>query len=141
MSTRWTLLLALCGLCCAALATALDTVSLARELVSIKSGYVEKKKQLEELRIRAYQPILLKAVGKGPAWKPGHPNWAETEQRINTEWRKHYLDHHTRIGRDTSYGWMDEALARDYARAFNADELGALSVFYRSPAGSTLLAL
>lgn len=141
LSIRWNLLLALCGLCWAALATAQDTVSLARELVSIKGGYIEKKKQLEELRIRAYLPILLKAVGKGPAWKPGHPNWAETEQRIHTEWRKLYLDHHTRIGRDTGYGWMDEALARDYARAFSADELGALNVFYRSPAGSAVLAL
>ena len=130
----------LLALCCASLAHAQDTASDARELVTIKGGYADKKKHLEELRIRAYVPILLKAVGKGPAWKPGHPNWAETERRIADEWRKLYLDYLTRMGRDTGYGWMDDALAREYARLFSAEELGALRAFYRSAAGSALLA-
>ena len=132
---------ALLGLFCANFAHARDTAVLARELVTIKGGYVDKKRHLEEVRIRAYIPILLKAVGKGPAWKPGHPNWAETERRIAAEWRKLYLDYLTRMGRDTGYGWMDDALAREYARLFSADELGALVDFYRSAAGSALIAL
>ena len=118
--------------------------TLARELVTVKGGYVEKKKLFEELRIRAYVPILLKAAGKGPSWKPGHPNWAETEQRIAEEWRKHYLDYMARMRRiehDGSYPWMDVVLEREYARVFNADELAALLSFYRSPAGTALLAL
>ncbi len=134
----------LLALCCATLAHAQDSAALARELVNIKGGYAEKKKHLEEVRIRAYIPILLKAVGKGPSWKPGHPNWLPTEQRIAEEWRKHYLDHLARTGRiasDRHYGWMDDALAREYARVFNADELGALTVFYRTATGGALLAL
>ncbi len=135
---------------CATLAQAQNTATLARELVTLKGGYADKKKQFEEVRIRAYVPMLLKAVGKGAAWKPGHPNWAETEQRIAGEWRQYYLDHLARMGRigpigsigpEPLYGWMDEALAREYARLFDADELGALLIFYGSPAGGTLLAL
>ena len=131
----------LLALCCAAFVHAQDTTALARELVTIKGGYTDKKKHLEEVRIRAYIPILLKAVGKGPTWKPGHSNWAEAEQRIAEEWRKHYLDYLARLGRDTSYGWMNDALAREYARLFSADELGTLLNFYRSAAGGALLAL
>jgi len=131
----------LLAVCCATFAQAQDTATLARELVTLKGGYADKKKYLEEVRIRAYIPILLKAVGKGPTWKPGHPNWAETERRITEEWRKYYLDYLTRMGRDTGYGWMDDALTREYARVFNAEELGALLNFYRSPAGGSLLAL
>jgi hypothetical protein len=126
---------------CAGLAHAQDAAALARELVTIKGGYADKKKHLEEVRIRAYIPILLKAVGKGPTWKPGHPNWAETERRIADEWRKLYVDYLARMGRDTSYLWMDDALAREYARTFSTDELGELVRFYRTAAGGTLLAL
>jgi hypothetical protein len=133
--------LTLLVLFCAACAQAQDTSGLARELVTIKGGYVDKKRHLEEVRIRAYIPILLKAVGKGPAWKPGHPNWAETERRIAEEWRKLYLDYLTRMGRDTGYGWMDDALVREYSRLFSTEELGVLLGFYRSAAGSALIAL
>ena len=136
--------LTLLALCCATVAQAQDTATLARELVTIKGGYADKKKYLEEVRIRTYIPILLKAVGKGPAWKPGHPNWAETERRIAEEWRKHYLDYLTRMGRighDSGYGWIDDALAREYARIFSTEELGTLLNFYRSPAGASLLAM
>jgi len=132
------ILLAVCSI---PIARAQDAAALARELVTVKGGYAAKKKQLEELRIRAYIPILLKAVGKGPAWKPGHPHWPDTEQRIAEEWRKHYADHLARIGRDTGYGWMDDALAQEYAKVFNAEELAALLALYRSAAGTTLLAL
>ena len=90
-----------------------DAATLARELVTVKGGYVEKKRHFEEIRIRAYVPILLKAVGTGPAWKPGHPNWADTEQRIAEEWRKYYLEYLAHMGRDTSYSWVDGVLARD----------------------------
>jgi len=133
-------LLMLLGLC-STVAPAQDTAALARELVTVKGGYAEKKREFEELRIRAYIPILLKAVGKGPAWKPGHPNWAETERRIAEDWRKLYVDYLARTGRGAGYGWMDEALAREYVRAFSADELTALLKFYRSPAGGALVAL
>lgn len=134
----------LLALCCAVTAHAQDHAPFARELITLKGSYTEKKKQFEEVRIRAYVPILLKAVGKGPAWKPGHPNWAETEKRIAEQWRKHYQDYLARTGRITSevgYAWMDDALAREYARVFSADELGALLTFYRSPAGGALLTL
>ncbi|MEQ1773310.1 MAG: DUF2059 domain-containing protein [Burkholderiales bacterium] len=131
----------LLALSCAAGAYAQDATTLAQNLVTIKGGYSGKKILLEEVRIRAYIPILLKAVGKGPAWKPGHPNWAATEQRIAEEWRKHYLDYLSRMGRDTSYRWMDDALVREYARVFNADELRVLLAFYRTAAGVTLLQL
>ena len=131
----------LLALCCSTVAHAQETTTLARELVTIKGGYADKKLLLEELRIRAYIPILLKAVGKGAAWKPGHPNWADTERRIAAEWRKLYVDYLTRMGRDTSYAWMDDALAREYARLFSAEELDALLGFYRSAAGSVLLTM
>lgn len=114
---------------------------LAQELVALKGGYIDKKRDVEELRIRAYIPFLLKAVGKGPAWKPGHPNWESLERRIAGEWRKHYTDHMARMGRDTSYVWMDDAIAREYARLFSADEINALLDFYRSEPGAVLLAL
>lgn len=127
-------------LCCT-LAAAQDAAALARELVTIKGGYVEKKRHLEDVRIRAYIPILLKAVGKGQAWKPGHPNWVETERRIAEEWRTLYVEYLTRLGRDVSYHWMDEVLAREYTRAFSDQELAALLKFYRSPAGETLISL
>ncbi len=140
MLGRLTFLLLL-ALGCAAFAHAQDTATLARELVSVKGGYVGKKRQLEEMRIRAYIPILLKAVGKGAVWKPGHPHWAETERRITSEWRTLYADHMARIGRDASFIWIDEALAREYARLFSAQELEALLQFYRSAAGIALLAL
>jgi len=133
--------LTLLVLFCAAYAHAQDTTGLARELVTLKGGYVDKKRHLEEVRIRAYIPILLKAVGKGPAWKPGHPNWAETERHIAEEWRRLYLDYQARMGRDTGYGWMNDALAREYAKQFNTEELGALIDFYRSSAGGVLIAL
>jgi hypothetical protein len=128
-------------LLCVGFTQAQDAATLARDLTILKGGYADKKKHLEELRIRAYIPILLKAVGKGPTWKPGHPNWADTERRISDEWRSHYLGYLARMGRDTNFGWMDEALAREYARVFNIDELAVLVNFYRSSAGSALLAL
>lgn len=132
---------ALLFLCCSTFTHAHDTAALARELVTIKGGYADKKKHLEELRIRAYIPILLKAVGKGPAWKPGHPHWAETERRIAEDWRKHYLDYLARMGRDASYGWMDDTLAQEYAKVFSGEEFSALLALYRSTAGGALLAL
>lgn len=135
------LLLALSFHCCAPFAHAEDAAALARELVTLKGGYADKKKHFDELRIRAYIPILLKATGKGPAWKPGHANWHDTEQRIAGDWRKHYLDYLARLGRDTNYLWMDDALTREYARQFTTEELGALLAFYRSAPGGTLLAL
>ncbi len=131
----------LLALCCTVLAHAQDTLPLAQALVTVKGGYTDKKRDLEELRIRAYIPILLKAVGKGAAWKPGHPNWAETERRIASEWRSLYADHLVRSGRDTSLVWIDAALAREYARLFSAEELEALLNFYRSSAGIALVAL
>lgn len=136
---RFSALLILLAFCSAA-AQAQDNTVLARELVNIKNGYAEKKREFEELRIRAYIPILLKAVGKGPAWKPGHPMWAETERRIAGEWRKLYAGYLARVGRGADYSWMNQALAREYARAFTADELAALLKFYRSPAGAGLIA-
>jgi Uncharacterized protein conserved in bacteria (DUF2059) len=134
------LLASLLTLACAA-ASAQDSAALARELVTAKGGYVEKKRLYEEARLRAYVPILLKAVGKGPAWRPGHPQWQATEQRINDEWRKLYAGYLARMGREATYGWMDEALATAYARLFSAEDLETLLVFYRSPAGGTLIAL
>lgn len=134
-------LLACALLLCCTLAAAQDLAVLARELVTIKGGYVDKKRLLEDVRISAYVPILLRAVGKGAAWKPGHPNWAVTERRIAEEWRSLNVEYLTRKGRDVSYSWMDEVLAREYARAFNAQELTALLKFYLSPAGGSLIAL
>ena len=113
----------------------------AQELITLKGGYADKKRDLEELRIRAYIPILLKAVGPSATWKPGHPNWAPMEQRIAVEWRALYAGYMARMGRDTTFAWIDEALAREYARLFTAHELAALQAFYRSPAGEALVAL
>ena len=135
------ILLSLLALSCATLSHAQETAALARELVTVKGGYANKKIDVEELRIRAYVPILLKVAGKGEAWKPGHPLWADTERRIATEWRKLYADYMARMGRDTSYTWMDDALAREYAKLFSAQELDALLEFYRSASGGALLAL
>lgn len=118
-----------------------DTASLARELVTAKGSYADKKRHYEEARVSAYVPILLKAVGAGPAWKPGHPNWQATERRINDEWRKLYADYLARMGRDVSYDWMDAALAGAYAQVFNVEELDALLAFYRLPAAGALLTL
>ncbi len=118
-----------------------DTLPLAQELVALKGGYIDKKRDVEELRIRAYIPFLLKAVGKGPAWKPGHPNWESTRQRIATEWRQLYADHMARMRRDVSFVWIDDALAREYARLFSAHEIHTLLHFYRSAPGAQLLAL
>ena len=131
----------LLALCCTVCAYAQDTMPMAQALVALKGGYADKKRDLEELRIRAYIPILLKAVGKGTAWKPGHPNWAETERRIASQWRTLYADYMARIGRDANFVWIDEALAREYARLFSAGELEALLNFYRSSAGIALVAL
>ena len=131
----------LLALCCTVSSHAQDTLPLAQALVIAKGGYTDKKRDLEELRIRAYIPILLKAVGKGAAWKPGHPHWAETERRIASEWRTLYADHMARIGRDANFVWIDEALAREYARLFSAEELEVLLNFYRSSAGIALVAL
>lgn len=138
---RRLIILLLLSLGCTSFAYAQDTAVLARDLVTVKGGYIDKKMDVEELRVRAYIPILLKVAGKGDGWKPGHPNWATTERRIATDWRKLYADYMARIGRDTSYAWMDDALAREYARLFSAQELNALLVFYRSAAGGALLAL
>ena len=77
---------------CTGASFAQDPFPLAQELITQKTGYTDKKRDLEELRVRAYIPVLLKAVGKGPAWNPQHPNWAATEKRINVEWRKLYAD-------------------------------------------------
>ncbi len=135
------LLPALIVLCCCAFAQAQEPSALAQVLVTLKGGYTDKKRDLEELRVRAYIPFLLKAVGKGPAWKPGHPNWESSERRIATEWRKLYADYMARVGRDTSYIWIDAALAREYARLFSVTELNALLAFYGSDAGIALIAL
>lgn len=134
-------LLTLLFLCLANATQAQETLALSQELITTKSGYTDKKRDLEELRVRAYIPVLLKAVGKGPTWNPQHPNWAAMEKRINAEWRKLYADYLARMGRDAGFGWIDEALAREYAQRFTAEELTALLTFYRSPAGVALIEL
>ena len=126
---------------CTGASFAQDPFPLAQELITQKTGYTDKKRDLEELRVRAYIPVLLKAVGKGPAWNPQHPNWAATEKRINVEWRKLYADYLARMGREAGFAWIDEALAREYAQRFTVEELTALLAFYRSPAGATLIDL
>ena len=133
--------LVLLALCVSGSVFAQDTLPLAQELITVKGGYADKKKDLEELRVRAYIPILLKAVGKGAAWKPGHPNWEATEKRINVEWRKLYADYMAGMGRDAGFAWMDEALAREYVRLFSDEELNTLLNFYKSPPGTALIAL
>lgn len=131
----------LLALCLVHLAYAQDHFPLAQELITQKSGYTDKKRDLEELRVRAYIPVLLKAVGKGPTWNPQHPNWATLEKRINAEWRMLYANYLARMGRDAGFGWIDEALAREYAQRFTVEELTALLAFYRSPAGIALIEL
>ena len=118
-----------------------DRLPLAQELITQKTGYADKKRDIEELRVRAYIPLLLKAVGKGSTWNPQHPNWAATEKRINVEWRKLYADYLARMGREAGFAWIDEALAREYAQRFTVDELTALLAFYRSSAGTALIEL
>jgi hypothetical protein len=135
------ILFAFLALCLARPIHAQETLPLAQELVTTKTGYTDKKRDLEELRVRAYVPVLLKAVGKGPAWNPQHPNWAATEKRINAEWRKLYADYLARMARDAGFAWIDEALAREYSQRFTVEELTALLAFYRSPAGAALIEL
>ncbi|MBY0269606.1 MAG: DUF2059 domain-containing protein [Burkholderiales bacterium] len=122
-------------------ACAQDNLTLARELIDLKSGYVQKKRLLEDARLQAYVPILLKAVGRGQDWKPSHPNWKAVESRITGDWMQLNADYLRSLGRDPAYGWFDTALARDYAQAFTAAELRQLAGFYRSAAGRTLLDL
>lgn len=122
-------------------ACAQDNLTLARELIDLKGGYVEKKRRLEDARLQAYIPILLKAVGRGQDWKPSHPNWKAVESRITGDWMQLNADYLRSLGRDPAYDWFDTALARDYAQAFTAGELRQLAGFYRSAAGRTLLDL
>lgn len=56
--------LVLLALFASASALANDTTTLARELVQVKGGYIAKKRLREEMRLRAYAPLMLKAVGK-----------------------------------------------------------------------------
>lgn len=118
-----------------------DNLTLARELIDLKGGYVEKKRLLEDARLQAYVPILLKAVGRGQDWKPSHANWKAVESRITSDWMQLNADYLRSLGRDPAYDWFDHALARDYAKAFTDGELRQLAVFYRSAAGRTLLDL
>lgn len=122
-------------------ASAQDNLVLARELIDLKGGYVEKKRLLEDARLKAYVPILLKAVGKSQDWKPSHPEWKSVEGRITSDWMQLNAEYQRSLGRDPTYDWFDNALARDYARAFTANELRQLAGFYRSAAGRTLLHL
>ena len=114
---------------------------LARELVQAKGGYVAKKRLLEEMRLRAYVPLMLKAVGRGMEWNPAHPRWQPVEVRIVKDWFALNAEHARSLGRDPSYDWFDDVLAREYARAFDPDELRELIAFYRTPAGKLLLEL
>ena len=118
-----------------------DNLTLARELIDLKGGYVEKKRLLEDARLQAYVPILLKAVGKGQDWKPSHANWKSVESRIASDWMQLNAEYLRSLGRDPAYDWFDNALARDYAQAFTGSELRQLAGFYRSTAGRTLLDL
>lgn len=113
----------------------------ATELIAGKGGYVEKKRLLEDMRLRAYVPILLRAVGKGSQWNPSHPRWRTTELRITADWLKLNDDYARSLGRDPSYAWFDNALAREYSAAFSADELAILKEFHGSSAGRALLDL
>lgn len=122
-------------------AFAQDNLVLARELITLKGGYIEKKRLLEEARLQAYVPILLKAVGRGQDWKPSHPNWKSVESRITSDWMQLNAEYLRSLGRDPAYDWFDRALARDYAQAFSENELRQLAGFYRSAAGRTLLDL
>lgn len=125
----------------ATLAHAQDTRLLAAELISAKGGYIAKKRQLEDMRLQAYVPILLRAVGKGPQWNPSHAKWRALEQRITTDWLRLNDDYARRLGRDPSYDWFDHALAGEYAKAFSPEELQALTTFHSSAAGRSLLGL
>ena len=118
-----------------------DNLTLARELIDLKGGYVEKKRLLEDARLQAYVPILLKAVGKGQDWKPSHANWKSVESRIASDWMQLNAEYLRSLGRDPAYDWFDNALTRDYAQAFTGSELRQLAGFYRSTAGRTLLDL
>ncbi len=118
-----------------------DGITLARELIGLKGGYVGKKRLLEDARLQAYVPILLKAVGRGQDWKPSHPNWKSVESRIAEDWMRLNAEYQRSLGRDPAYDWFDSALARDYAQAFTEDELRQLAGFYSSAAGRTLLDL
>lgn len=129
------LLLLICALLGAVSTQAQQPIELARELVQLKGGYVAKKRLLEEMRLRAYVPLMLKAVGKGPEWNPSHPRWQAVEARIVRDWFELNAEYARSLGRDPDYGWFDAALAREYARAFNAEELQELIAFYRAPAG------
>lgn len=122
-------------------AFAQDNLALARELIALKGGYIEKKRLLEDARLQAYVPILLKAVGRGQDWKPSHPNWKSVESRITRDWMQLNAEYLRSLGRDPAYDWIDRALARDYAQAFSENELQQLAGFYRSAAGRTLLDL
>lgn len=118
-----------------------EAAALARELVQAKGGYIAKKRLLEEMRLRAYVPLMLKAVGKGPEWNPTHPRWQPVESRIVQDWFALNAEYARSLGRDPDYHWFDAALAREYARAFSTDELGELIAFYRAPAGRLMLEL
>ena len=134
-------ILILVSLCFSAAAKAQDTDVAARELLGIKGGYVAKKRILENARVLAYVPILLKSVGRGPQWNPGHPRWASVEQRIITDWTRINREYQLDQGVDPSYEWFDRALARGYAAAFSREELQRLADFHRSTAGVLLLRL
>ena len=118
-----------------------ETAALALELVQVKGGYIAKKHLLEEMRLRAYVPLMLKAVGKGPEWNPAHPRWQTVESHIVKDWFALNAEYARSLGRDPDYHWFDAALAREYARAFDAGELRELIAFYREPAGRLLLEL
>lgn len=122
-------------------AQAEEATTLARELVHIKGGYIAKKRLLEEMRLRAYIPLMLKAVGKGPQWNPSHPRWRTVEKRITEDWFALNAAYARSLGRDPSYDWVDDALTRDYARALSVAELRELIAFYRAPPGKLLLKL
>lgn len=118
-----------------------EAAALARELVQVKGGYIAKKRLLEEMRLRAYVPLMLKAVGKGPEWNPAHPRWLPVESRIVKDWFALNAEYARSLGRDPDYHWFDAALTREYARAFDAGELEELIAFYRTPAGRLVLEL
>jgi hypothetical protein len=120
---------------------AIEATTLARELVQVKGGYIAKKRLLEEMRLRAYVPLMLKAVGKGPQWNPTHPRWRAVEKRITEDWFGLNAAYLRSLGRDLSYVWIDDALAREYVRTLSVDELLELIAFYRAPAGIHLLKL
>lgn len=135
------LLLLICALLSPFSTQAQRPADLARELVQLKGGYIAKKRLLEEMRLRAYVPLMLKAVGKGPEWNPAHPRWLSVESRIVKDWFALNAEYARSLGRDPDYHWFDAALTREYARAFDAGELEELIAFYRTPAGRLVLEL